>query len=260
MVEQYDTLASVYAWLVPDAMLEPDGAVAAFAPVVATLRSGSRVLDCAAGTGQLAVGLARRGHHVVATDASSAMIDLTRTLAARHCVHVDAVVCTWDALSEAVAGPFDAVLCVGNSLTHAVGTAGRRAALSQMRAVLGRAGVLAVTSRNWERLRITRPRLDVGDRLVRRDGRAGLVVRAWTLPDEWQAPHHLDVAVALIDEDGDIETVRERLTFHPYTHDELDDDLRAAGLVPVGTTYERDADRYLVTARHQGRPARPAAR
>jgi 2-polyprenyl-3-methyl-5-hydroxy-6-metoxy-1,4-benzoquinol methylase len=65
-VPAYDALASVYEWFVPDELLEPAGAVAAFAPVVAELPAGGRVLDCAAGTGQLAVGLALRGFDVTA--------------------------------------------------------------------------------------------------------------------------------------------------------------------------------------------------
>jgi hypothetical protein len=43
-------------------------------------------------------------------------------------------------------------------------------------------------------------------------------------------------------------TVRELLTFWPFTHQALDDDLRVAGLTPESTTITPDADRYLVTA------------
>ena len=66
----YDTLAGVYDWLVPDALLAPAGAADAFAALTAGLPPGAAVLDCAAGTGQLAVGLALRGFAVTATDAS----------------------------------------------------------------------------------------------------------------------------------------------------------------------------------------------
>jgi hypothetical protein len=41
---------------------------------------------------------------------------------------------------------------------------------------------------------------------------------------------------------------RERLTFHPFTHDQLQADLRAAGFEPTSSSYTRDADRYVVTA------------
>ena len=134
----YDDLAAVYEWLVPDGMATPEGAAAAFADA---LPPSGRVLDCAAGTGLLAVGLALRGYEVVATDASPGMVER----AGEHGVDVTAEVRRWDELGGL--GEFDAVLCVGNSLTHAED---RRAALAGMRRVAAGGALLAVTSRNWE--------------------------------------------------------------------------------------------------------------
>ena len=245
----YDALASVYDWLVPDALLEPDGAVAAFDHIVGDLPAGARVLDCACGTGQLAVGLANRGYDVVASDASAGMVERTRTLADAHGVDLRAIVCRWEDLRTAAGGPFDAVLCVGNSLTHAKGPAGRRTALAAMADVLVPGGLLAVTSRNWERLRERRPSLDVADQLTYRAGRAGLAIRVWSLPDAWEAPHHLEVAVAELDGQQVVAVVGERLTFWPFTHAQLTDELRAADLEPTSSSYTPDADRYLVIAR-----------
>jgi SAM-dependent methyltransferase len=196
-VRQYDSLASVYAWLVPDALLEPEGAAAAFAGVTDGLAPGARVLDCACGTGQLAVGLALQGFAVTATDASDA------TLAA-------------------------------------------------MAGVLAAGGRLALTSRNWELVRAGGSRLEVADRLVRRGDVDGLVIHAWTIADAWDAPHRLDVAVAFPDPGGRVDNVAEALTFWPFTHEELDADLRAAGLTVAASTYAPDAERYLVTTRRSG--------
>ena len=77
----------------------------------------------------------------------------------------------------------------------------------------------------------------------------GLPIRAWTIPDAWDAPHRLDVAVAFPGADGRVETVAEALAFWPFTHEELAEDLRAAGLTVEASTYAPDAERYLVTAR-----------
>ena len=140
---QYDSLASAYAWLVPDALLEPEGAAAAFAGVTDTLPRGARVLDCACGTGQLAVGLALRGFDVTASDASDAMVAATRRLAAHRDVRLRAEQRPWEELT----GTYDAVFCVGNSIPHAAGREGRRAALAAMAGVLADGGPLAVTSR-----------------------------------------------------------------------------------------------------------------
>jgi len=246
--EPYDELAGVYDWLVPEFVLAPQDSAAVFADGLA-LRSGARVLDCAAGTGQLAVGLALRGFDVAATDASGAMIERTRGLAAEHGVAVDARTCTWEQLSDqGWADGFDAVFCIGNSLTHAAGQAARRRALTGMAAVLREGGPLVLTSRNWELVRAAGRGLDVGTQLVQRGGRRGLTIHVWTLAEDWDDRHDLDVAVALIDDDGGVRTISERLAFWPYAHTTLDEDLRAVGLEPLSSTYESHVERYRVVA------------
>jgi 2-polyprenyl-3-methyl-5-hydroxy-6-metoxy-1,4-benzoquinol methylase len=198
------------------------------------------VLDCACGAGLLAVGLALRGFETHASDASPQMVKRTRALAARHEVQIDAHVRAWEDLPPAPG--FDAVFCVGNSLAHA---ADRPAALAAMARVLRPGGVLVLSSRNWERERAAGSRLEVGDQLVERDGRRALITRAWTItPDEIA----LDVAVSIIEADGMVNTVAERLTVWPFTADELTDDLRRAGLEPQQSTYTPESERYLVTA------------
>jgi SAM-dependent methyltransferase len=251
---EYDTLADVYDWIVPEPLTTPEGSAAAFAPYLGGLEGGARVLDCACGTGAVAVGLALRGCDVVATDASPGMVRRTRALAAEHGAAVDARVARWEELDRLRLAPFDAVLCVGNSLTHAPGHDGRRAALRAMGAMLKPGGLLVVTSRNWELVRAEGPGLRVADELTVRDGVRGLVVYAWSLADDWYDEHHVDVAVALLGDDGTVRTHRERLTFWPFTHETLYDDLRAAGLEPAMSTYATHVepfppDRYLVTAR-----------
>jgi hypothetical protein len=93
--------------------------------------------------------------------------------------------------------------------------------------------------------------LAVGDRLIERAGGRALVIHAWTVPDGWDEPHHLDVAVAAIDREGDVTTRGERLRLWPFRHEALHEDLRAAGLTLASTTYSEDVERYLVTARKE---------
>jgi SAM-dependent methyltransferase len=230
----------VYEWLTPEPLLTPEGNVAAFAEWIDPLPAGARVLDCACGVGLLAAGLALRGFETHASDASPAMVERTRALAARLGVEVRARVCAWEALPTQP--EFDALFCVGNSLAHA---ADRRAALAAMAAVLRPGGTLVLTSRNWERERAAGTRLEVADRLVERDGRRALVIRAWTIGDDAIA---LDVAVSILAGDGSVETAAERLTVWPFTADDLDDDLRSAGLEPRQSTFTPESERYLVTA------------
>jgi SAM-dependent methyltransferase len=246
----YGTLAAVYEWLVPDDMVTPAGSAAAYDDALAELPAGARVLDCATGTGELAVGLALRGFDVAATDASPAMVERTRRQAAEHGATVHAAVCRWDELApERFPAPFDAVFCVGNSLAHAPGAVARGAALAGMARVLRPGGLLVLTARNFERERAAGSRLDVWDRLVERRGRRGVVIYAWEIAPKWEARHAFEIAVAFVADDGTVTTHRERLFFWPFRHATLHDDLRAAGLGPERSTYAEDSDRYLVTAR-----------
>ena len=80
--DDYNTLATVYDWIVPEALTTPAGSSRCSCPTSRACAPGARVLDCAAGTGPLAVGLAQRGFDVTATDASAGMVDRTRALAA----------------------------------------------------------------------------------------------------------------------------------------------------------------------------------
>jgi SAM-dependent methyltransferase len=224
---EYDTLADVYDFLVPEALLSPAGSAAAFEAVLAEIPAGARVLDCACGTGTLAVGLALRNFEVSASDASAEMVARTRALAAEHGVRLDVATRVW---KELEGGPFDAVFCVGNSITHAQD---RRAALARMQGVLRDGGLLALTSRTWERPQ------EAGEEVVERHGRRARVTRTWH-------PGELEVVVSFED-DGT--TYGERLRYWPYTHGELQDDLLAAGFTPATTTFDPEVGRYLVTAR-----------
>src|SRR4051812_42092579 len=228
----YDSLAGVYEFLVPETLLSPEASAAAFDAVLEGLPAGARVLDCACGTGTLAVGLARRGYEVDASDASAEMIVRTRALAQASGARVRAEVARWDGLAG---GPFDAVFCVGNSIPHAPGRDGRRAALGGMRGVLREGGLLALTSRNWERPPAA------GEEVVERGGRRAPGRRALRGGD----PRTLEIEVAI--EDGAAHA--ESLAYWPFTHTELEEDLRTAGFEPAASTWTAAAERYLVTSR-----------
>jgi SAM-dependent methyltransferase len=191
------------------------------------------VLDCACGIGLLAAGLAQAGYDTHASDLSPEMVERTRSRG------VDARVLGWDDLPPT--GDFDAVLCVGNSLAHA---RDRRAALNAMAGALRPGGILILTSRNWERELAAGTRLEVEPWLVERGGRRALIARAWTVG----TPTVHEVAVSLLEDDGAVTTVAERLTVWSFTTDELFDDLRHAGLELRYSNSTREAERYLVTA------------
>jgi len=75
-------------------------------------------LDAACGNGVFAIPLAQMGTRVLASDISPAMIEQGRHRADVARVNIDWLVSPMENLDEHPAGPFDAILCMGNSLPH----------------------------------------------------------------------------------------------------------------------------------------------
>ncbi|WP_166352776.1 methyltransferase domain-containing protein [Phytoactinopolyspora limicola] len=245
----YDVLAEVYEWLISDAKLTPPEFAAAFADVTCLLPSNAHVLDCSCGTGQLAVGLAGLGMQVVATDASEAMVRRTAELSEEFRASVRTVRADWQELPDHFNdATFDMVFCVGNSLHHAVGARGRLAALESMSRLLRRGGRLVLTSRTWELVRARGSRLDISDRLVRRNGRDAVVVYRWEIAPHWEQEHHIEIAVAHVDTAGSVRVRSELLSCWPYRHDELKVELRRVGLRAERSTFNPEAENYMVVA------------
>lgn len=109
-----------------------------------------RVLDAAAGTGFHTVQLAEAGFDVVAADGSETMLDKTRENLADHGVDAPTRQADWRRLSEEVPGPFDAVLCLGNALTHIFDEDERLRALEQFHEVLRPGGLAVIDQRNYD--------------------------------------------------------------------------------------------------------------
>jgi glycine/sarcosine N-methyltransferase len=112
-------------------------------------RGARRVLDVAAGTGRHAIALARAGYSLAAADLSAGMVARARQNAAEADVALDLAVAGFGVLRRALPGPFDAVLCLGNSLPHALDDAALSAALADMAAVLRPGGLLLLQLRNF---------------------------------------------------------------------------------------------------------------
>lgn len=248
----YEALCEVYEWLLGEDKATPAEAVAVYySDVVGSLPTRARVLDCACGTGQLAVGLAGLGLDVVAADASDGMVRRTAQLASEHGASLRALRASWDELSHHLEdSTFDLVFCVGNSLGHAEGATGRLAALDAMARLLEPGGRLVLTSRNWELVRSAGSRVDVRDRLIRRNDRDAVVSYHWQIAQRWEQEHFLEIVVAQIEPNGGVRACSERLSIWPYRYEDLVAQLRTVGLTPQSTTYDPRGDGYLVVASH----------
>jgi glycine/sarcosine N-methyltransferase len=111
-----------------------------------------RVLDVACGTGQHAIALAQRGYEVLGADVSAGMIGRARKKAEAAGVTARFVQGGFGALGAVVSEPFDAVLCLGNSLPSVLGEEELLNALKDMAEVLVPGGVLFVQNLNYGRV------------------------------------------------------------------------------------------------------------
>jgi hypothetical protein len=90
--------------------------------------------------------------------------------------------------------------------------------------------------------------LDIGDRLVRRNGRDAVVVYRWDIAPDWAEEHHIEIAVAQVDAAGSVLVRSELLSCWPYRYEELEADLDRVGLRTETSTFDPDAENYTVVA------------
>jgi SAM-dependent methyltransferase len=104
--------------------------------------AGGPVLDIGAGTGRVALDLARRGHTVMAIDSDEDLVDALNSRA--RVAQLPVTAHTADARSPLAGGPFALVLLVMQVVQLLGGPDGRAAMLGAVRGVLAPGGVLAI--------------------------------------------------------------------------------------------------------------------
>lgn len=115
--------------------------------------AGGRILDVAAGTGNLAIALARRGYQVTALDVDKAMVDKMLEKQERESSHpFDTLLMDMRDLNALPAEDYDLVLCVGNSLVHLRDLTEIADAVIRMYDRLKPGGVLILQNVNYDRI------------------------------------------------------------------------------------------------------------
>jgi SAM-dependent methyltransferase len=167
-VEQfYDQLAASYHLIFPDwaqsvhwqgtilAQLIGTELARLYSPEVAS--EARTVLDCSCGIGTQAIGLAEQGYRVHATDLSPAAVAQARQNAVSFGVALSTGVADMRTLAQQVPGTFDIVLSCDNAVPHLLTTEDLHAATRQMWLKLRTPGLLVVSMRDYDQLRLDRP-------------------------------------------------------------------------------------------------------
>jgi ubiquinone/menaquinone biosynthesis C-methylase UbiE len=111
-----------------------------------------RVLDVACGTGHHAIAFAKRGYEVVGTDISAGMVRRARQNAKSAGAAASFHQAGFGHLREAVKKPFDALLCLGNSLPSVLSEEALDVALADMAGVLAPGGLIVIQNLNYDRV------------------------------------------------------------------------------------------------------------
>jgi SAM-dependent methyltransferase len=188
------------------------------------------VLDAACGSGGHALALAEWGYQAVGADASPAMIELARAKAGAAPGVAFHVAGLGDLASRFP--PFDAVLCLGNSLPHLLTEADLRAALADMAACLRPGGLLVLHNLNYDRRWQVRPRWFA----VNPGFHQGHQVLVWRFADYLDRPEpHINFHIALFrqGDDGEWSVEVNSTLQRPLFKDDLKRLLPAVGLSDV---------------------------
>jgi glycine/sarcosine N-methyltransferase len=155
----YDDLAADY-----DAIfLDWDASVRRQAGIIEPLLGlavPDSILDVAAGMGTQSIGLALRGHSVLARDLSPALVERGRREAARLGASLTFEVGDMRVAVAADAGRHAAVIAFDNALPHLDDDGALRDALAAARLALRSGGRFAASLRDYDALVATRPTMD----------------------------------------------------------------------------------------------------
>jgi glycine/sarcosine N-methyltransferase len=156
--EFYDALASEYHLFFADwwSAAQWHGRVIAGILAQHGITRG-RLLDCTCGIGTQALPLATLGYDVTATDVSKAAVARARMEAAARGIDAALKVSDVRDVRDHVDGTFGVVISCDNALPHLLTDEHLQRALGSIRACLRPAGLLLISLRDYDALRLTRP-------------------------------------------------------------------------------------------------------
>jgi SAM-dependent methyltransferase len=253
--DSYADLARDYEWLFPDEAIGGDGTVGATSPgskdlleaILQSVPPGARVLDSACGIAADAMALARRGFNVTASDGSASMVAEAQRRCLQFGVEIDVTQSSWQDLPQRVPGPFELILCLGNSIVHTATKSEMISSLAGLKQVLSPDGVLVIDSRNWEHLYESRPRI-ITRRAIERQGVRSSSLYIWTIPDDFNSPCRAEIVLLFEDASSAMTHRRYVIDFTPFTRTALTDAIQAVGLTVIGDSYQPDNPFYAVAA------------
>jgi len=241
----YDAIADFYSLFYKDweVQLEREGL---------TLRSIFRkkgvetVLDVGCGPGTQSVPLAKLGFTVTGVDPSSKLLEKAKETARDHDVEVKWVRGDFLSLHDTVQGPFDAVVCKGNSLPHLLTDDEIETTIQIFFDLLRPGGVLVIGLRDFEMMLEHRPQFLPGFNHRGENDSEFITFDIW----EWEDGPPVIATQNLFmirGQEDDYQTIKRTVQFRPLSTDEV----KVVLLEKKFEDIEQTSDRWeqVITAR-----------
>jgi SAM-dependent methyltransferase len=245
-MSQYDEFAANYHWLYSERVSSGKPYVDEHADVLKDAGPKVRILDCSCGIGTFVIALAKLGYEVSGSDGSPGMLEQANLAVRKANLEVPLTCCNWEDLAAHVAGPFDLIFCLGNSIGHTSNGEEMLRSLQGMHAVLRSGGKLVIDSRNWEQLRKEKPRF-TPCQWRERAGQRCLPIYVWNFPERFEDAHTIEVLL-VFDSDGRVSTRSYPIVYFPFRREELIERLRSAGFKNIQNKFSENREGYRVIA------------
>lgn len=220
----YDDLADSYAFIFPDwqAAVERQG------NIISKLigQSPLSVLDCSCGIGTQAIGLARLGYKVHATDISPKEIEKAKEAANEMGVDLTFGVADFRNLKDDVNGEYDVVISFDNSLPHLLTDEDITKALDAMKTKLVDGGKLFISIRDYDALLEEKPKATM-PQVTQADEGERVYFQTWQWSDT--LPTYQTNLFILVPENGSWKVNTSSTTYRALRKNELSELLEKSG-------------------------------
>ncbi|MGB6688383.1 MAG: class I SAM-dependent methyltransferase [Terracidiphilus sp.] len=195
ILDFYEPLAAYYHLIFEDWNKSIDRQASVLNPILASLFSARplKILDCACGIGTQAIGFAKFGHRVVASDLSPAAVARAMDESQSRGLDISFRVSNMTSLVEVEESDFDAVVALDNALPHLEPGEVERA-IAAMAANLRLDGLFMASIRDYDALIIERPAVQ-GPAFYGGEGERRIVLQVWDWIDEARYVVHLYITL-----------------------------------------------------------------
>jgi len=240
--QQYDDIANLY-----DILSEGDDGILFFRmkmeKLLINIPPGSKVLDCACGTGAHAIWMAKQGYEVTATDISEGMIQQAKQKAQDEGVKINFFRSAWEELSEKSDDQFALIINPGNSFSHVSDLEMLDRSVKAIKDILVPGGQFLFDLRDWEKT-LEKDNMQPQEFDLETETSSLLVLYTWEI-NGWNTMCKMFVDIGVGEED---EFEHYVFDFFTIGYQQIQESLLKAGFSKVEREYYPDNDYYCATA------------